>query len=181
MAFLIFGLVWRRQVLLGLRRAGIPETVYIWRAGPMGMVRPYYAPFRQNEGCRWKNCKKTMGKITTANISFVNIACNAILAAIGMFYLLVAYISTAYHFPSISLCPFYLITSIHCPLCGMTRAFGALLHGNLANAVAYNPLAIPLLLLWLGFTVTATFYLAIDIKDIRKYSMKEQRNRLMAD
>jgi hypothetical protein len=174
LVFLIFGFIGWRQVLLGLCWTWFPETIYIWRAGPMGMVRPYYAFFRQNEGCRWKNCKKTMGQITTANINFVNITCDAILAAIGIFYLLFAYILTAYQFPYIPLCPFYLITSIHCPLCGMTRAFGALLHGNLVNAVTYNPLAIPLLLLWLGFTGTATFYLARDIKEIRKYSMKEQ-------
>jgi len=96
--------------------------------------------------------------------SFVNIACNAVLAAIGIGYLFFAYILTVHHFPYKSLCPFYLITSIHCPLCGMTHAFGELINGNLAKAVAYNALVLPLFVLWMGYTLSATFNVARDLK-----------------
>ncbi len=46
-------------------------------------------------------------------------------------------------------CPFHLLTGWHCPGCGSTRAVHALLHGDLAGALAYNALlvcAVPLLL-----------------------------------
>ena len=38
------------------------------------------------------------------------------------------------------LCPFHVLTGLPCPSCGMTRAAGALLHGDLPGAVAWNPL-----------------------------------------
>ena len=38
------------------------------------------------------------------------------------------------------LCPLHALTSIPCPTCGMTRATTALLHGDLAGALAWNPL-----------------------------------------
>lgn len=109
-----------------------------------------------------------MGNIAGPKANLVVIACNASLTALDILYLLFSYLSTEYHFLHVPLCPFYLLTSIHCPFCGMTRAFGALLHFNLADALKYNYLAIPLLLLWLYFTVTAIFYLAKDIKKWQK-------------
>lgn len=39
-------------------------------------------------------------------------------------------------------CPFHALTGLYCPGCGTTRALHALLHGNLAQAVAMNPLAV---------------------------------------
>ena len=42
-------------------------------------------------------------------------------------------------------CPFFVLTSLECPGCGMTRALAALLHGQFALSWHYNPLALLLL------------------------------------
>jgi hypothetical protein len=39
-------------------------------------------------------------------------------------------------------CPFLVLTGWQCPLCGGTRMGAALLHGDLAAAYAFNPLAL---------------------------------------
>jgi hypothetical protein len=49
-------------------------------------------------------------------------------------------------------CFLHLLTGLHCPFCGTTRAGHALLGGDLGQAVAYNALSLvvfPLLALWL--------------------------------
>lgn len=46
-----------------------------------------------------------------------------------------------------TLCPFALVTGIACPGCGMTRAAGRLLRGDLMGAVDYHPLVFLLLAL----------------------------------
>ncbi len=49
-------------------------------------------------------------------------------------------------------CLLHWLTGLHCPFCGSTRCAHALLHGDLAQAAAYNPIAIvlvPLLAVWL--------------------------------
>lgn len=54
-------------------------------------------------------------------------------------------------------CPSYSLFGIHCAGCGATRSLHALLHGNVAQALAYNPLfvlVLPFLLVlfvWLSF------------------------------
>jgi hypothetical protein len=48
-------------------------------------------------------------------------------------------------------CWFHALTGLHCPGCGGTRCAYALLHGDVAQAAAYNGLfvlCLPLLLLW---------------------------------
>ena len=48
-------------------------------------------------------------------------------------------------------CPVKLLTGYDCPGCGFQRAFHALLHGNLWEAIHYNLfllIAIPLLCMW---------------------------------
>ena len=42
-------------------------------------------------------------------------------------------------------CLLHALTGLHCPGCGGTRCLHALLHGNLAQAVAYNGLTIVLI------------------------------------
>ena len=42
-------------------------------------------------------------------------------------------------------CFFHRLTTLHCPGCGNTRAFHALVHGDWRACVAYNPLFLPLL------------------------------------
>ena len=41
-----------------------------------------------------------------------------------------------------TLCPFALITGVACPGCGLTRAAGAFVRGDWANAFAYHPLVL---------------------------------------
>jgi hypothetical protein len=50
-------------------------------------------------------------------------------------------------------CPSYAFLGLYCPGCGITRALHALLHGQWAQAMAYNPLAMLTapLLLWMVF------------------------------
>jgi hypothetical protein len=46
-------------------------------------------------------------------------------------------------------CLFHWLTGLHCPGCGATRCLHALLHGDVPQAVAYNPLmlaAIPIVM-----------------------------------
>jgi hypothetical protein len=38
-----------------------------------------------------------------------------------------------------SLCPFFHLTGIQCPFCGMTRAFISITHADFAEAIEYNP------------------------------------------
>ena len=40
-------------------------------------------------------------------------------------------------------CPFYLLFGVPCPGCGITRAYRALLSGNVAEAFALNPMFLP--------------------------------------
>jgi hypothetical protein len=46
--------------------------------------------------------------------------------------------ATTWWFPS---CPLFALTGLLCPFCGSLRALHALLHGSLALALAFNPLA----------------------------------------
>lgn len=50
-------------------------------------------------------------------------------------------------------CPFHWLTGIYCPGCGATRALHALVHGDMAAALAMNPLlvvALPVVVLMLA-------------------------------
>jgi hypothetical protein len=49
-------------------------------------------------------------------------------------------------------CFLHFLTGIHCPFCGTTRCGHSLLHGDVVQAAAWNPLSVillPLALLWL--------------------------------
>jgi len=39
-------------------------------------------------------------------------------------------------------CPFHVLTGMHCPGCGSTRALHKLVHGDVLSAVRFNPLTI---------------------------------------
>jgi len=58
----------------------------------------------------------------------------------------------------IILCPFRALSGYPCPGCGMTRAFSAIAHGELLNAVIYNPLSpvlfVAALLVWASAAAT---------------------------
>ncbi len=50
-------------------------------------------------------------------------------------------------------CPFHALTGLLCPGCGATRAFAALIHGNMAEAMRWNGLFVvllPILLIYLA-------------------------------
>jgi Protein of unknown function (DUF2752) len=55
--------------------------------------------------------------------------------------------STAGFFP---VCPFYSLTGLLCPGCGLTRGFHALFHGDVLGALHFNALA-PVLFLLLAY------------------------------
>lgn len=69
--------------------------------------------------------------------------------------LVVGTIVLAAHAAGIVLCPLRRFFGIPCPGCGSTRALILLLRGNVADAVAMNPMAVALVILvpiwWLGF------------------------------
>ena len=60
------------------------------------------------------------------------------------------------HYPT---CPFLWATGLYCPGCGSMRMVHALVHGNVARAFGFNPLAFTLLpvigLLWILWAVSA--------------------------
>lgn len=56
-------------------------------------------------------------------------------------------------------CPFKSVTSIPCPGCGGMRAAGSLFHGDIAGAIATNPLSV----LVIVFIAVSAVWLAIDI------------------
>lgn len=51
-------------------------------------------------------------------------------------------------------CFFKRLTGIPCPGCGMTRAFLAILHGHLQQAIYYNILSIPLFFFGIWFIIS---------------------------
>ena len=54
-------------------------------------------------------------------------------------------------------CPLHTFTGLYCPGCGMFRATGALLEGNIWQAVRYNALCVILLPLIFVFCIRETF------------------------
>ena len=69
---------------------------------------------------------------------------------LGLFAATTAALGAAGWAPSgVITCPFRILTTVRCPLCGMTRATLRLLHGDLPGALHLHPAA-PLVLLLLG-------------------------------
>jgi hypothetical protein len=52
------------------------------------------------------------------------------------------YVLTPGHSSLIPPCPFYRLTGLHCPGCGMLRSLHQLLHGNLLGAWRFNPFVV---------------------------------------
>lgn len=57
-----------------------------------------------------------------------------------------------------TICPFALCTGTACPGCGLTRAAGSLLRGDMGRALAYHPLVPVILLQLLGAWVWFVLY-----------------------
>ncbi len=73
----------------------------------------------------------------------------------------------------ISFCVFKNITGIPCPSCGLTRSVISLLHGNIIQAVLYNPF------FFIGFLLLILFTIAgILIRFIFKIKIKIDLNRI---
>lgn len=71
-------------------------------------------------------------------------------AAAGAGLLLVRDPRTSTYLP----CPFHAVTGLWCPGCGATRAFGALVRGDVASAMSSNLLALVLVVLGVGMWIT---------------------------
>lgn len=70
------------------------------------------------------------------------------LRPLGVFFATGLGLSALYATTGVGLaCPFRLVTGWDCPLCGGTRMGGALLHADVAAAIAFNPLALVLVAL----------------------------------
>ena len=80
-----------------------------------------------------------------------------LLLCIGVLALVLAVVLFRYNpeeIPFFPRCPVFMLTGLKCPGCGTARALHCLLHGEVAQAVAFNPilvLAFPLLVLLLLF------------------------------
>ena len=59
------------------------------------------------------------------------------------------------HLPSI--CPFYNLTGLPCPGCGLTRAFACLGHGHLWDSLHWHPLG------WLAYAVCVLLWVRSGI------------------
>ena len=65
------------------------------------------------------------------------------------------------HLPA--LCPFYILTGLPCPGCGLTRAFICLGHGHFVESLHWNPLGWLLFGLCLALWLRAGVFLARGI------------------
>ena len=76
-------------------------------------------------------------------------------ALLIMIYLILrlVYISFGFGIP----CLFHAVTGLFCPGCGMFRAVGALLEGNILQAARYNALCVVLLPLIVVLCIRETF------------------------
>jgi hypothetical protein len=105
--------------------------------------------------------------------SYSNSFYDILIIFICVSYLVYCYSIIEFNIKHIPICPFYLITSVHCPLCGMSRSFGELLHGNLDRSLTYHPLSIYLFLFFVIFLIKNVISLLKDIGDFKKNKQGE--------
>lgn len=55
--------------------------------------------------------------------------CDMAIAILSWSYIVFAYMVVEYNIPYVPVCPFFLLSGFHCPLCGSTRLLGMYLHG----------------------------------------------------
>lgn len=103
-----------------------------------------------------------MGSKVTNVLDCIDIISLLVFGAIAI----VAYISKA------RICIFYNIFGIPCPGCGLTRSVMALLHGNIAESVAYNILGIPIIAI---SAVIVALLLAGKGKEVKCWFEKHKR------
>lgn len=98
----------------------------------------------------------------------------ALMAAISGGALSVSAILQPAKMAGTSLCPFFHLTGIQCPFCGMTRAFISITHADFADAIEYN-LGSPLIygaFIWM-------LYAAIRDLKSRQFSLMPSTPRLL--
>jgi hypothetical protein len=79
-------------------------------------------------------------------------------AAIFSAFATLALLPTAWLERAPSVCLYWNVFGVHCPGCGMTRAFSALLHADFDRALAYNKLVaviFPAIVAWLAYDLAA--------------------------
>lgn len=54
----------------------------------------------------------------------------------------------------IILCPFYMVTDLHCPVCGLTRSMSSLIHFEFIKSLSYHPLGSLVLVFLFKMAVT---------------------------
>ena len=77
---------------------------------------------------------------------------------VGVESALLVFLWAVHHWQLPLVCPFKYVTGIPCPGCGGTRAFFALVHGHIAEAVMINPLSV----LVIVFALIAPVWLFAD-------------------
>jgi hypothetical protein len=105
-----------------------------------------------------QNSNQAVSAVNTAStVERVLSAAGLFGGAVGVFF--VSYFNpvTAGFFP---VCPFYATTGLHCPGCGMTRAFHAFFHGDILGALHYNALLPIFFLVFVYFGVSMFLVLA---------------------
>lgn len=92
-----------------------------------------------------------------------------ILAGAGIFVGTAAAAAVAYFNPVTSgffpHCPFHQLTGLHCPGCGLTRAFHAFFHGDIFGALGYNAL-LPFYFFLFGYIGLSMFSVVIRARGL---------------
>lgn len=84
---------------------------------------------------------------------------------LGWAYLAYAYTLGPVQFRGLTLCPFKWLTGWRCPLCGITHAWNAALHGRWADAFAIHPVAPFLLPVCIAATLWYSLRVALRATD----------------
>jgi hypothetical protein len=89
--------------------------------------------------------------IKSSTIERVLAAAGILIGSAGVFVVTYFNPVTAGIFP---VCPFFSMTGLHCPGCGLTRGFHALFHGDVLGALHFNAMVPVLFLLCAYFAVS---------------------------
>jgi hypothetical protein len=81
---------------------------------------------------------------------------DGLLSGVGWAYLIYAYTLQNTVLPHLSLCPLLNLIGLPCPLCGTTRSWNAVLHGDLVTAFVQHPIAPLMLPIWIVATTLLT-------------------------
>jgi len=82
----------------------------------------------------------------------------------------ISFLAPEAFFQNIPLCPLKFWTGIPCPLCGMSRAFASISHGEFAEAVRYHPLS----LLFYPAGIFLVLFLVLDFSLVRRVKINQK-------